>query len=104
MEPENQREIDKAHGALGYARRSAAAADEAVGRLNAKVARLDEELTATQLAARDAEAAAASAHAELAVREADPLVAFVSTKGESDGPRRTTTLASPDPATGTGGN
>lgn len=94
----DQREIDKAHGAVGYAARVVAGLEDTIVRLDEKVARLTAQTADAQAARDNAVAELAEAQAELAVRSADPALTLPSSQGGG------ITSPTADPATGTGGN
>lgn len=95
MDELTQRDIDKAHGAVGYAARTVDACRDTLARINDKVAKVEAALADVNAARREAEEALAAAEAELAVREADPALTYPSSAAGG-------TAAPADPATGEG--
>lgn len=97
MDEPTQRDVDKAHGAVGYASRTVEACRDTIARLDDKIAKATAALADAQAARAEAEAELAAAEAELVIRSADPALALPSSQGG-------TSAAAADPATGTGGN
>lgn len=97
MTDEEQRAVDKAHGALGMAIRVAEAARESLLQAEARVERAREAVDSAEQVLADSVEAVALADAELNVRASDPLLAHTSSRGE-------TIDAGAAPAQGTGGN
>lgn len=81
MDELTQRDIDKAHGAVGYASRTVDACRDTLARIDDKLAKADAALADAQAARAEAVAALEAAEAELAIRSADPALTYPSSQG-----------------------
>jgi hypothetical protein len=79
---EEQRAIDKAHGAVGMAERIAASAVDSLHRAEARLEDAHRAVEAAELRRAAAVAAAVAAEDELAARRADPLLLHPSSRGD----------------------
>lgn len=91
----DQRDVDKAHGAVGMARRVVDSLTESVARLDDKIEKLAGQLTDAQAAREAAAAELEEARTALAVTETSPLLRNEPSHGGATG-------APADPALGEG--